>query len=811
MTLIDRFSRGPIREGIEMFTMGNWVVRGFIRNVASGLDYRIHGWELYRFGQGTPVDSMTNEVYPFLPDQTEYTDWYDTGLSGGDSKIGYYTAAWDWEVGWGASLYSGLSEATIILPVMLEIDAWADKTVLLTQNSESGTALSVQDLARHIGHSGLQANRVTINSVLPRLSVSGAANTWNPANIRVLFINGSGTTDITSLVAVTTQQAGVTDGFVNVNIPDVTAVIGRGLMQNEDIRLEYTVTGSSNPVSQNYSFCQTTGLLTVSGTPVYETFCQYVIIPGVGGVLPPGPEPEPGGPGGGGGAVIPPALYADIVREMGEGYFVADNLVHVLAKYLIVDTGDKGVKDIKAVIYVPEHGTLDLSSLKLSIYDSSAGRVIDWVQGRDYTIADNGLIQIGPSRYREYAISKASGGGLFQQGLDLFNNDRIELDYVTTVPVGTTYLITRVAGYNYYQDKYIFEDMYIPVRREGVLQDLEIQSGEWQMAKVYVGDPVRWIRDLIIKNPNNVSVEHLVSVEVFKDTLSSHLIMEGGEGRESLEIKEGNATYVDILVRLGPGETRTYALEAMTPPVLEVKRAVDVVESTEREITFVMNITLEIFALEDYYAISLIFDAAPSKIVSITEHGAPLNFTEYDEGSSDIMVGRMSSGQRRSLSIVYKEVPPILLTSMNSVMFGCSDYANLTVFVIPSERETGSYIEVEITGPQPQLNTVRAHLVEMKDIWPWEEVKVPVTIDLRSMADGRYFVNTRFKKNFQTILTDQSDFTVSCPERMVISVSWVGFLAVAVLVCAYLVLRSWRRRREAIGLGELKKKLRSLE
>ena len=102
-----------------------------------------------------------------------------------------------------------------------------------------------------------------------------------------------------------------------------------------------------------------------------------------------------------------------------------------------------------------------------------------------------------------------------------------------------------------------------------------------------------------------------------------------------------------------------------------------------------------------------------------------------------------------------------------------------------------------------------AQLVELREIWPWEEVRVPVVLDLRGFPDGRYFVHTRFKRDFQTILSDQSDFYVNCPERTILSVSWVFFLGIGLALAGYLILRSWRRRRPE-GLERLKKKLREL-
>lgn len=803
ITFSDRFSRGPVREGVTIMTIENWAVRGFMTNMASGLDYRINSWELYQVGSGSPLISSSSGVYPFLPGSTEYTGWYDTGVSGTQDKVGYYSVAWDWEVDWGSSQYSSTSQATMELPVLYEIDAWETKSVVLESNAESGVSLSVQDLARHAGHSALDVEEFMIYSVLPRSSSGGASNTWSPSGIRVLFINGSGQIDITSQATISSQAAGASDGFVNVSLSGISSVLGGGLRQNEDIRLEYSVSGSSHTSTQTYSFCQTSRLVTSSGTPVTDSVCEDVVIPGVGGVV----EPPPGGGGGGGGQVIQPALFADIVRDVGEGYFVADNLMSVTGEYAIVDTGDKGVKDIRLFIYIPEYGVLDRSSLSLRIYDRSSGEWEEWEQGDDYRVDDNGMTTFDGNQYREFMLSKISASGVYADGLQLFNNDRLELSYLTTVPVGQSFIVTRVSGYNYYEDSYIFEDLYIPARRDGRLQEPMVTEGEWLTEKVYVGRPVKWLKSIMVSNPNNSSVEYSMSLEVFPDSLSANILYPEEE-KANLELKESGYTYVDVLLTLEPGETKTYVIEVTTPPVLETSRVVDIIESSETEIKFMANITMESFALEDYPGVSLLFRTDPERILYIREGEILLNHTAFDDDTAEIFLGDFGSGWKRDLTIVYSQIPPILVTSMDSTVHGCEESASMSIFLVPSERESDSYIEVEVIGPGNNLKTVSAQLIEMRELWPWEEVEIPITIDISSLPDGRYFVYSSFKKNFGTILSYQTDFTVNCPERMIISVSWVGFLGVAVAIIIYLIIRTIRRRHGE--MRELRKRIAGL-
>ena len=215
---------------------------------------------------------------------------------------------------------------------------------------------------------------------------------------------------------------------------------------------------------------------------------------------------------------------------------------------------------------------------------------------------------------------------------------------------------------------------------------------------------------------------------------------------------------------------------------------------------------MENFALEDYYDVALVFEVPEGKIEEVS---GGLDYRERDERSTEISIGNMGSGEEKTISIVYTEVPPIMITSIDKVFHGCADEANVSVILIPSEREFTSYLEVEIVGPEPELKTINAQLVELRDVWPWEETVVNFIVDTSVYPDGRYLVYTRYKKNFEPILHDQTDFRVDCPERQILSVSWVGFLGIAVSVVAYLVYRHFRKK-EIKEIEVLKKKLREL-
>jgi hypothetical protein len=803
MGFSDRFSRSAVRQGIEMVYPGTWVVRGFLTNVAEDLDYVIHEWRLYRIGESVPVLSETNESY-LSKGMTHTTEWYDTGASGSFEKQDYFSAYYDWEVVWGASNYQGTSRADMYLPDVHEIDSWVSKSAVLESSGRGGSVITVTDSVRHLGHGSLMSDRIEINSVIPASSVDGTITPWAPSGVSVTYVNGTGSHDITSGASISTQASSSSDGYVNVVIANLSSIVGNPLMQNQDIVVSYTLNGPARAYTETYNFTQTSTIYTLSGTPMTREANDTVTITGVGT----GPEPTPGGGGiAPGGAVV---RHAEIIKEFSGLDIFADNLVGVTVRDVIFDDGDKGIRDMKSSIYIPSGGNLDEASLRVRIYDAGTGLWKDWVRGKDYNLVNKGKTLLGEREYNEYDIIPLLGADVFDVSFTLYNGDRIEVSYNTTIPFGTNFILTRVYGYNWYNDKYVFEDSYEPVRREGYLDELLVTEGEWAMEKPIVGRPVVWTKWFRAHNPNNVSVKEAYRTGVFQDTIGINVMEVGsGEGKTRLELKKSDHTYTDWIMELGPGEAVDYVVEVTTPPVMETSRYVDVISSNETIIRFMVNVTLDNFAEEFYGNVSFIFRASPEKILYIIDGPDEYPFSWYDEGMSEIFVGDMRGGDRRRLTIVYEEKPPILITAMDAISYGCVESVNITAIVIPSQSESGSYIEIEIDGPIPEFKTVHAQLKEIGEVGSWEEIRIPVSMDISGLPSGRYFVYTRFKRDFETILDDQIEFIIDCPGRDIMSVNWIIFLGIAVAITAYLVFRT-RRKRDEAGIESLKRKLRSL-
>jgi hypothetical protein len=797
-----RFSRGPVREGIEMLQLGGvWVVRGFIKNIASNLTYVLQGWDLYQIGNPVPVLSSASQSN-ILPGETKNTEWYNTGLSG---KPAYFSTAFNWQAVWNPSVYAGTSRSSMDMPILYEMDSWADGTGILQSNGPGGKKVLIAITTKHLGYSGIHTNSFLVNSTLPRLSSEGeGATTWTPSVVKVFYFNGTGLYDVTPYAHIETSDSDSGNGFVYASIDNISSAIGHYMEQNDNIILSYLASGRPNSANYNYSFRTNTTLVTLSGTPVTKTVKPYLIVPGV--IIP----LEPGAPGGGGGGAAPSKPYAGIVKESSDAYFVAANMVKVVMIAGVVDSGDKGIKDVKVLAYAPSGAELDPDSVTLRLDRNSTGAWEELALDRDFTIVDRGMTNIGKTEYREYLIKmKTPEGSLSERAIDMRNRDRIEVTYRTAVPFGTSLLLTRLFGYNYYEDKLIFEDAYIPVRREiGQIERLQMEESEWMQGEAVVGKPVKWTKTFRVYNPNNVSVEEAALTGVFQDSLDVQIGEAGSQEKAKLSLRgEGKDVLVNWYARMAAKERKTYILEANTPPTLETKRETEAIETNRTAIRLIVNMTLENFAKETYSNLTIPFPVRKEKILMVSD--SSLLIEEDGDGVKLVMPG-INGFEVKNIYIMYIETPPMMATALNAIKYTCTDSATLSILIVPTESEMDSYIETEVVGPEPNMITSHAEIMDLRGAVPYQEIKNSIRISLSSFPSGNYFVLTKFNKNFATILSDKKEFSIDCLGRDLKSISWIFVLAASLAIVGVLGLRVYRKRSYGRELADLRKKVKDI-
>jgi len=801
ITFSDRFSRGPVREGMEMSEGigGGWDVRGIIRNIASGLEYVVHGWEIYEIGNSTPLASSSSGS---LLNSSEilYTSIYNSNKT-------YFAASFDWEVVWGSSSYNGETIGSIVMPTLYEINTSIDKSVTVQSNSGSGTSLYVRDMVQHLGHSSIGVNNVSVRSTIPSASSDSTQRSWSVSNITVYYANNTGWHDVTSGASITFAGSSPgSDGYVNVDIGNVTALVGRGLGQNEKIYVTYTLSSSAFGSSYYYSFGTASTMVTESGTPITKSYMPSpYTVPGTAPTPVVPPAEEGAGAGAGPPAELPPAYFIDIVKEFADLVFVTPFLVEADTSFVIMDTGTKGVKDVSLSVLVPYDGNLETDRMGLSIYRKATGETEGLVMGSDYMVTDKGLVGTGDEQYREYLITRMPAEGeIYAGGWSLASGDRIMLGYRAKVPFGTHYMLTRVSGYDYYRDMTVVEDAYMMFRRELELKRLEVSEGEFRQEKAVIDRPVTWVKRITVSNPNSLETDDIIESGIFPDTISAYLVTDDGS-KETLELESNKETYVSWRASLSANGTRTYFLNVVTPPVLETDRVADILDSNKTLARIMINSTLENFAAENYTDLSFFFEGRNLEVISV-EGGEYLLHND----SLEVTFPSIRAGEKRSIIIVYKEIPPILILLLDKAKYQRGQDVEGTMIFVPGESSGGGYLEYEVSGPDRKPEAVYLDIISTPGLSAGNETRVIRKMVTWNKYSGKYTAYAKYRKEFATILFAEEEFEIEPPELEVIPINPLVLVGIALAAVAYLVVRIYRGKTYKEEVGKLRKEIEKL-
>ncbi len=723
ITFKNRFSRGPVRQGIEIAKKAtSWNVRGFIQNKARGLNYSITKWAIYEVGNDTPVASSS--VYQLLaPEDVFYTPSYET------KNNSYFSSYFEWNVVWGFSYYSGKTKSLIELPTLYLIDSYPEKIVSIVKNDESGRIIAVNDSVTHIGASEVNVTLVEINSTIPHVSQGGRATSWSISDVRVYVRSGGNEIEVTSNSTISVKNpTSTSDGFVNVLINSTN--LGKEIRAGDEIILSYRLSGPSEDLTEKYTFSSLTLLLTKSGTPEMKSVKKTVTLPGIK------PSTAPSGGGGGGG---PDDVW--ITTEYSESYLILGNLAHVKTIYKVYDTDGKGLREVKASVFIPYDGKLVKERFSVEVFKNEEWKRM--VENKDYRISYAGNVVIGNEKYYQYNIEF--------NNLTLFNQEKLKIAYNTNLPYGLNDVVTKVSGYNYYRDKIISEETHLLIRVNAKLTKFRYIERDWEQGEAEVGKPVRWLKEIYVKNPNNVAAEETHVVSVFKDTLSAYVI-DGGK-TQKVDILPDNKIAFEI--RLGPQEEKTFYIQIFTPPALETLKDLMPIFSNKTLVVFDMNSTVKNFAEEDYYKVVYTLPCSIENLIFYEN----IEGVESRDNQTALLLGKLKASEQKSFYVRYSQKPPILMVTTNDRNFTSSDTLKINIVIIPAEREERGYLEIEIIDME-RCKTVYGDIVPVEGK-AGSVNKFEKLINLKNFQPGHYKVKIKFKKDFVEILSKEKEFSVS--------------------------------------------------
>lgn len=786
-TIISRFSRGPIRQGLRMFFRDDVHVSGTITNKAQGLTYKLIDWALY---------NVTNLTYPvasgivpapqeLLPDQTYDTPWYTA--PGASEK--YFVPEFNWYVKWDPSEYIGIASSTLDLPILYQADGIAQKSISIVQ-TDPARILNIVDLARHLGHSSIYFNSSTITS--------NVSSGYTIQNVGVYYSNlsiGGSEYDITAHAAITT-----TGNTLNITINDISKAIGKQLALNEDIIVRYQATGPTSTSQYTFTSTNIYILNTTSGTPLRLSSSASQNLPGIG-------EPQLSGPGSAGGgftqnfATIDKSSSQITVKE-------PQDTAEVTAVFKIIDTGGKGIGTIHSEIILPEGSSLDTELINISTYNPHNER---W---QTYT-SDRLIIKKDPhitGNTIRYSVKiKSATWDIEEHELNLKNSELYSITYTAQLPFGSNNLTTRLFGFNYYIDEEIFKDIetYIRITQAAdYISPLEIRDSEFQPQQIIVGTPPRWLKTTDVYNPNSISLTHKFTTALFPEVISCHIRSGGEELKHTLySNKTINALWRDTI---GPKEKKTYLIEAATPPILIIDEKYSIEKYESTELIFITNTTLKNPSSIDYENITLIYPVSENNTQNVTQGSIELDYGADGTGSIKIFIPPMKKKTTTSVLISYTKTPPLLITSVDKHTYSESETVNLTIMFIPHENMSYSFIQIEVLSSSKDPQTIYADIGKMtalKERTPhtmYREFTIP------KAEAGEYTIRTTATLDPVGEITDISVFRLESSITKIKKFSFKIILLAAIITLIILARRIYRKKEFDQELSSLKKEVEKI-
>ncbi|MCD6368137.1 MAG: hypothetical protein J7L45_03570 [Candidatus Aenigmarchaeota archaeon] len=783
ITINTKFSKGPIRQGIDMALQsggGSWLVRGFIRNMANQseepnnhLTYNVTYWKLYEVsattgepdtvkksgnysnGAGYLLKPSDGRLYTTDPPSSD-TTWYNTG----SSTKPYFASYFDWQVVWNGTYYYRYVNTTYNLTILYKIDMSNEKQVSGYINPEQGgDVLTVTDTAQHTGNENAPAKFVHILSVVPVNTTAGSFHgnfTINTTSIKVYFVNATKDYELSGGYTQSVTQpsnTGANNGLVNITITDVSAAtlseggtIGHNLNPNEKIKLVYDVISHKDmTVGDQYNFTGNSTMKTPSGTPL--TKAQPSVIVSVSSKRLIG--------------------YKDLVAYDPNHPEIINVTIVLEAQ---TNSTDNKIAGIKFIDYVPNSTDidhhLDIYKGRVKVYyrENSTASWVEWTEGTDYDISDNGTFTIGNVPVAAYEFYNASGDGWY-----LGNGGMINVTYWMNVSEPGLYAVpVIISGFDPLTGESISARGLgvIRVTLPKAMKPLEMEEGKFQQAKrAVVGRSVLWMKDFTVYNPNSVPVKARFEIDTFGDTEKGYATYYDESGKKIEEpvdfdvTPNGKTMFWESTIQ--PYETRNYEIRILTPPIIEVDRDVSVLEKLEnKKVKIKMDIYLKNFGKEDYKNVVLNLPISYEDILNVRDSfGNMLQFTG-GEDSSSIIVGYMKSEEIKTITVIYKQSYPTVIVTPRKEEYRAGRPVGLDILVINGgEKVEYPYLEVEIYTPG--MDVIATDMKQLESMEPLkkteltEEYFIPI-----SAPTGMYLASASFRENFVTLARGTGRFYV---------------------------------------------------
>jgi len=774
LTIAYKYARGPVRQGIDMAETsggGAWDIRGFITILAKNstevngnvLTYNISSWAIYNVSAST--GDVTNKLQEGTFSPSNFTADYgrlyttDPTYSNDTSRVHitgtkpYVASSFNWHIIWNDTNpdnYVSYINTTLDLPTLYKIDMVPTKTTGGYLAIESATTFNITDKVIYQGDDNAPGKKIVILSVVPRNTTSGSQRSpfdIDETSIIVSWYNtssssyqtlktGTGTTN--GVTVTVTDPSGDNNGLVNVTIPDLSLTnIGKYLENGEKIKLFYEVSSPSNlQLGDIFNFTGNSTITTQSGTPETED--------------------------------LPAQTMSTSGRQL-IGYkdlWVPDPANPTLVNgSLVAQVFGSEITGIKFVDYVPLGTDFACSRASVTFCNSTDGSTWSCGVSEDYNVTDKGTITLSDGT-KVHACEYTNGD---KSGWTLSSGAAVKILYQINITQSGLYEIPmELAGFDPALGKRVFSTVYGVVRvtvPSPMIEPIIKQTDFLTARTITVGNPVAWVKEFDVYNPNQRWVESEFKIDVFEDTTDgfvSYLNKKGERIDEKVIFKKENGTTVMVWkTKLAPLETRNYDIRILTPPVLETDRDVEVIKKLEyKMVELKMSIFLRSLAMEDYENVAINLPISRDNILSVKDGlGNSLSYTG-GEGLTTILINKFPAKALKEINIRYKQSYPKIIITPDKERYSLNSTVTLDILVIHGGEEINNpYLETEVYTPEKNL--VYSNIQDLGKLDPIDKTSISERFRVPIGAPtGTYLAESRLRSDLAILATGTGNFYI---------------------------------------------------
>ncbi|RLJ00214.1 MAG: hypothetical protein DRP06_02320, partial [Candidatus Aenigmatarchaeota archaeon] len=171
----------------------------------------------------------------------------------------------------------------------------------------------------------------------------------------------------------------------------------------------------------------------------------------------------------------------------------------------------------------------------------------------------------------------------------------------------------------------------------------------------------------------------------------------------------------------------------------------------------------------------------------------------YIDGQTEIEIPKINSSEEKTIEIYYEEKPPVLKIYLDKSEYTNEKNMNLTIIIVQADKK--GYIELEVTGPDNTPNTIYSDLIHLDKT----NDKINIELPINKYLKGDYTLSAYYKSDFQQILIEELDISISGEEYR--EIPWIIFLILALIIIGLAYKKLYKKKSLEEKLNELKSKL----